>query len=257
MSQTKKNVIIGQLIFAFLTVSILVTIFAAQAEVMVMMFVCAIVSIVMSLGLLMLLLQVNKKFEENIQEVVRLKQRENNQLKKKQRIIDNIGQQHTEEFNVDEAFTRIMPAAGSDLNNIVAYTEQVLQNIAKEMEIVQGLVFVLNDKDQLFHISGEYAYYSEDRPRSFSLGETLSGQVAKNRKILTIKELPEGYITVLSGLGKSHPRQLIIIPIVYNHKSIGIMELASFKPFGENEELLLRNVGESMANLLNEIRNHL
>ena len=255
MNQTKKNAVRGQCILAFLTVSILATIFSAQAGGGWVMFVCAIVGIVLSLGLLMLLLQVNKKLEENIQEVDRLKQRENNQLKKKQRIIDDI-RQHTEEFNVDETFTRIMPAAGSDLHSISAYTEQVLQNIAKEMEIVQGLIFVLNDTDKLFHISGEYAFYSEERPRSFSLGESLSGQVAKNRKVMILKDLPEGYITVLSGLGKSHPRHLIIIPIVHNFESIGIMELASFKPFDENEEFLLRKVSETMANLLNELRNH-
>jgi putative methionine-R-sulfoxide reductase with GAF domain len=193
---------------------------------------------------------------KNDEEIVRLKQRVESQLKKKQRIIDNI-RQHTEVFDADEALTRIMPAADTDFRSVSAYTELVLQNIAKELEIVQGLVFVLNNTDNLFHISGEYAYYSEERPRSFLLGETLSGQVAKNQKILNVKELPEGYITVLSGLGKSYPRHMIIVPIVHNNESIGIMEVASFKPFGENEELLLRKISESMANLLNELMNRL
>jgi len=256
MSQTKKNIARGQWVFAFLTVSILATAGAAQTGVIVLLFVCAIISIVLSLGLLMLLLQANKGLEESMQEVARLKQRENNKLRKKQRIIEEI-RQYTDVFNVDEVFERIMPAAGSDLHSVSAYAEHVLKNIAKELEIVQGLIFVLNDADKLYHISGEYAYYSEERPRSFPLGETLSGQVAKNRKILNVKELPEGYITVLSGLGKCHPRHLIIVPIVYNLESIGIMELASFKPFGENEEILLRKVSESMAILLNELRNHI
>ena len=256
MNPIKKNAVTGQLIFAFLTVSILATIFAAQAEVFVVMYICAIVDIILSLGLLILFLQVNKKTENYIQDINRLKQRENNYLKKKQRIIDEI-RQHTDVFNVDEVFARIMPAAESDLRSVAAYSEQVLQNIAKEIEIVQGLVFVLDDKDQLFYMSGEYAFYSDERPRSFQLGETLSGQVAKNKKILNVKELPDKYITVLSGLGKSHPRHLIIVPIVYNNESIGIMELASFKPFDENEEALFQKVSESMANMLNELRNHI
>jgi putative methionine-R-sulfoxide reductase with GAF domain len=116
------------------------------------------------------------------------------------------------------------------------------------------LVFVLNDADQQFHISGEYAYFSEERPRSFPSGETLSGQVAQNQQLLNIKELPEGYITILSGLGKSAPRHLIIAPIVHNDVSIGVIELASFKPFGENEEALVRRICESMSDTLNKIR---
>jgi putative methionine-R-sulfoxide reductase with GAF domain len=254
MDQNKKNTVMGKWIFAFLTVSILATICAAQAEVMVLMFVCAVTGLILSFGLLILLMQTNKALDENIQEVVRLKQRENNHLKKKQRIIDDI-RQHTEVFNADEAFARIKPAAGTDFESIAAYTEKVLQNIAKEMDIVQGLVFVLNDADQLFHISGQYAYYSEEQPHSFPLGETLSGQVAKNRKLLNLKEIPDNYIAIISGLGKSSPQHLVIAPIVCNGKSIGIIELASFKPFGENEESLICKVNESMANLLNELRN--
>jgi GAF domain-containing protein len=256
MNQTKKNVVRGQWIFAFLTVSILANIYAAQAGLIILLFVCVITCLVLSLGLLILLLQENKELDKNLQEVLRLKQRENAYLKKKQRIIEDI-HNTTEDFNTDEVFARIMPAAGSDLDSITAYTEKVLQNIAKEMDIVQGLVFVLNNTDQLFHMSGQYAYYSDAPPHSFPLGETLSGQAAKNRKILNVKELPEGYITILSGLGKSAPRHLMIVPIVYNRESIGVMELASFKPFGENEELLLLKVSESMANLLKELRNEL
>jgi putative methionine-R-sulfoxide reductase with GAF domain len=147
-----------------------------------------------------------------------------------------------------------MHAVGTDFDNIAAYLEKVLQNIAKEIGIVHGLVFVLNDADHLFHVSGEYAYYSEEKPQSFPLGETLPGQVAKNRRLLNIKELPDGYITILSGLGKSNPRHLIIAPFLLNGKSIGVMELSSFKPFGENEELLIRRICEMMAELLNELR---
>ena len=120
--------------------------------------------------------------------------------------------------------------------------------------MVQGLVFVLSNIDQQFHISGEYAYFSEEQPRSFPLGETLSGQVAKSQKLLNVKELPEGYITVLSGLGKGNPRHLVIAPIICDGESIGVIELASFNPFGENEEALIRRVSELMANQLNELR---
>jgi len=213
-----------------------------------------IVNIILSLGLLILLLQANKALDKNFEEFVRLKQRENAKLKQEQQTADDTWQQ-TETFRADEALARIMPTEGTHFKNAAAYAEKLLQNIAKELDIVQGLVFMLNDADKLFHVSGEYAYFSEEQPHSFPLGETLSGQVAKNKKMLNLKELPDGYITVLSGLGKSAPRQLVIVPVVYEGESIGVMELASFKPFGENEELLALKISETMANLLNELRN--
>ena len=253
MNHTNKYFTQGLWVFALLVIGALASIYATQSNFTVLFFVCIILIIILSLGLLLLLLQANKAFEKDEEEIDRLRQREKIRLQKWQQATEI--RQHQEVFNINEALARIMPAAGTDFDTVAAYTENLLQNIAKELQIVTGLVFVLNDDDQMFHISGQYAYFSEERPRSFPLDETLSGQVAKNRRLLNIKDLPEGYITVLSGLGKSTPHHLIIAPIVYNHKSIGIIELASFKPFGENEESLIQNVCESMAHLLNELRN--
>jgi transcriptional regulator with GAF, ATPase, and Fis domain len=255
MSQTRKYYKRGQWLFAFLIVGMLATLYAAQTECTILLYACIIVNILLSLGLLILLLQTCRAFAKNEEEVVRLRQRESLHLQKKQQTTEGDSWQQMDVFRCDEALARIMPAAGSRFDNVAAYAEKTLQNVARELDIVQGLVFVLNDADQLFHLSGEYAYYSEELPRSFPLGETLSGQVAKNGKLLNVKELPDGYITILSGLGKSSPHHLIIAPIVHSDKSIGVLELASFKPFGENEELLVRRICESMADLLNELRN--
>jgi putative methionine-R-sulfoxide reductase with GAF domain len=253
MNKTNKYAKQGQWIFAILIVSILATIYAAQVKSTVLLFACTVISIILALGLLVLLLQTNKALTANAEEVDRLQQRETSRLQKKQQIISETMHQ-TENFNADEVAGKIVPAAEMHFDNAVAYTEKLLQHTAKELNIVQGLIFVLNDADQLFHISGEYAYYSEEQPRSFPLGETLSGQVAKNRQLLNVKEMPEGYITVLSGLGQSNPRHLIIVPIIYNGESIGVMELASFKPFSENEEAVAGKIAEAMAGKLNELR---
>jgi len=250
MNQTNKYFTTGLWFFAFQVVSIVA---AVGVGLQIVMLISIIINIILSLGLLILLLQANKALDKNVEETIRMKQRENAKLKHEQQTEDD-NQQYVELFRVDEALARIMPAAETPFKSATDYSEKLLQKIAKELDIVQGLVFVLNDADQLFHVSGEYAYFSEEQPRIFPMGETLSGQVAKNQKLLNLKEIPAGYITVLSGLGKSAPRQLLIVPIVYEGESIGVMELASFKPFGENEVFLVQKICESMANLLNELR---
>jgi len=254
MNRTNQYFTRGLWVFVFLTVGALTGMFAVQAKLNVLSFVCYIMVIILAFGLLFFVLQANRALWEREEEIVRLRQREKTRLQRWRQATDDNDLQHQEVFNGDEMLARIIPAAGTDFESVTGYTENVLQNIAKELDIVQGLIFVMSDVDQLFHISGQYAYYSNEQPQSFSLGETLSGQVAKNRKLLNVKELPEGYITVLSGLGKSTPQHLIIAPIVHNYKSIGVMELASFKPFGENEELLVSKICESMSDLLNEIK---
>ena len=253
MNKTRQFFSRGLWIFSFMIAGMLVLLYAIQSDNSPLLFVCIIFCFIFALGLMMVLLQADKTLDKKQIEIAQLEQHLNVLLQKDQQTA-NDHQQQEQSFKTDEMLARIMPATETHFNSVVAFNEKLLQNIAKELDIVQGLVYVLNDADNLFHMSGEYAYFSEGHQLAFPLGENLSGQVAKNKKMLNLKELPEGYITILSGLGKSAPRHLIITPILHADESIGIMELASFKPFGENEELLVRKISEEMANLLNELR---
>ena len=253
MNKTNQYFTRGLWIFALLIVCMFVLLYAIQVLNMPVLFICIIFCFILALGLMWLLMQANKTIEKNQQKILQLEHRVNILFQKEQQTTD-VQEQLVEVFKADEILAKIIPDVEIKFDTVAAYTEKILQNIAKELDIVQGLIFVLSDTDCMFHISGQYAYYSEEPPRSFPIGETLSGQVAKNQKIINISDLPNGYISILSGLGKSAPRHLIISPVVHGNESIGVMELASFKPFGENEATLVQKISEAMANLLNDLR---
>jgi len=250
MNKANKYFKRGLLIFILLTVSIIATLLFRDT---VLFYIFVVTAIVLALGTLLVLMQTKKEIENLLDDVSRLRQRERANMDKNQVKTDNV---FTEIFKIDESLARILPSQDTHFDNVNHFCEKVLQNIAKELGIVQGLVFVLDDIGQNFDVSGEYAYYSEERPRSFTLGETISGQVAKNQEMLNLKEIPEGYVTVLSGLGKSAPPHLLIAPVVYQENSIGVIELASFKPFGKNEEALAEKICETMAVRLNDLRTY-
>jgi transcriptional regulator with GAF, ATPase, and Fis domain len=137
-----------------------------------------------------------------------------------------------ETSNMEYYLNKILPKENAKLDS-AKYTEKILSNIAKEFDIVQGLFFVKENKTDMFNIAGKYAYFGEEQPKSFKLGETLSGQVAKNKTTLNLKEIPEDYVTILSGLGSSSPNNLLLIPIMLKDETVGVIELASFKKFGK------------------------
>ncbi len=253
MNQTAKYVKLGLWVFALIAVVAFATIYASQTGLTILLYAGIAINLILSLFLFLFVLQLDKGLKQSLTEIARLEKREQDRLLKERHAAEKAGAQ-VDEFKVDDVVERIMPASETTFDNVRQYTEKILQNIAKELGIVQGLAFVLPENDHLFHVSGEYAYFSEEQPRSFAIGKTLSGQVAKNQQLLNVKEMPEGYITILSGLGKGNPRHLVIAPIVYNGESIGVIELASFKPFGANEEQTIRKVAESMVGKLNELR---
>lgn len=152
-------------------------------------------------------------------------------------------------LNVENYIRKIIPKEDAKLD-LVKYTEKILSNIAKEFDIVQGLFFVKEKESDIFNIAGKYAYFGDEEPKSFSLGETLSGQVAKNKTTLNLKEIPDGYVTILSGLGSSSPNHLIIIPIVLEEKTVAIIELASFKKFKQNFSDLFEGMSDQIGKSL-------
>jgi putative methionine-R-sulfoxide reductase with GAF domain len=109
-----------------------------------------------------------------------------------------------------------------------SFTESFLINLSKKVEIVQGLFYLFDKKEKKFKVSAKYAYYNEEEPETFDFGEGLSGQVAKDMKPMIITDIPENYLTVISGLGSSSPTNLLILPVIYRNKVIGIIELASY-----------------------------
>lgn len=168
--------------------------------------------------------------------------------KSKQQIVDK-DENEEELLDVENYIKKILPKVDSKLK-LEKYTEKILSNIAKEFDIVQGLFFVKDREKDIYHITGKYAYFGDEEPESFTLGETLSGQVAKNKVALNLKDIPDNYITILSGLGSSSPNHLIIIPIVVGDKAIAIIELASFKDFKRNFSDLFEGMSNQISKTL-------
>ncbi|MCG8411443.1 MAG: GAF domain-containing protein [Bacteroidales bacterium] len=157
---------------------------------------------------------------------------------------------NTESINIKEYIQRIIPKEKS--KDIEKYTERILSNIAKEFDVVQGLFFIKERTSDIFKNISKYAYLGEQEPQNFKLGETLSGQVAKNKTMLHLKDIPENYVTILSGLGTSSPNNLLIIPVVHNHVTIGIIELALFKEISNQYDTLFKELSNVLGAKLNE-----
>jgi signal transduction histidine kinase/CheY-like chemotaxis protein/CHASE3 domain sensor protein len=67
-------------------------------------------------------------------------------------------------------------------------------------------------------------------PERFSLKEGLLGQVAANGRPMIVNDVPEGYLTIGSALGRDRPRHLIIAPVHADAAVNGVIELGFFHP---------------------------
>ncbi|HEV2342712.1 MAG TPA: HAMP domain-containing protein, partial [Actinocrinis sp.] len=91
------------------------------------------------------------------------------------------------------------------------------------------------------------------RPTRFRLGQSLVGQAARSRRIIAVDNLPAGYVAISSGLGHAAPASLIVLPIVVEGQVLGVIELASVRPFTPVHRAFLEQLMETIGVNVNTI----
>jgi PAS domain S-box-containing protein len=85
-------------------------------------------------------------------------------------------------------------------------------------------------------------------------GDGLTGQVWAEKNYIYLKEVPEDYIQLTSGLGKSLPRSVLIVPMVLNNVVFGVIEVASLHYFEQYQIDFLVKTGENIASTLSILK---
>ncbi|MEY4100399.1 MAG: hypothetical protein RL300_1570, partial [Pseudomonadota bacterium] len=83
--------------------------------------------------------------------------------------------------------------------------------------------------------------------RQFARGDGLLGQVAASGKATVIRELPEGYLMLASGLGQHEPSVLILVPLVQSGEVLGVLELAVFSAPTDTQWKLVQELSAAVV----------
>jgi len=146
----------------------------------------------------------------------------------------------------------------NNTDNMETFTYNVISNLVKYTNSNQGALFLLNvddDQDQYLTMSSCYAYdrkkYVDKR---IELGSNLVGQCFLEGETIYMTDIPENYISITSGLGDANPNTLVIVPLKFNEKVFGVMELASFHNYEAYQIAFIEKLGESIASTISTVR---
>jgi CheY-like chemotaxis protein len=67
-------------------------------------------------------------------------------------------------------------------------------------------------------------------PERFAPGDGLLGQAAQDNRTLHVPDVPDGYLTLGSALGRGSPRHLVIAPLAADRRVNGVIELGFVQP---------------------------
>ncbi|MCB0430887.1 MAG: response regulator [Flavobacteriales bacterium] len=82
-------------------------------------------------------------------------------------------------------------------------------------------------------------------------GIGLVGQVALEQKIIRFNNLPKDYLQTTSGTGEANVTYLTGLPLIYNNKLVGVLELGTFEVIPEEHMRTLSGHTENIAIAVN------
>lgn len=125
--------------------------------------------------------------------------------------------------------------------------KSLLSFISPLLEVGHSALYIYDALSHQLCMTGGYGCRPTEDDNCFALGESLVGQCAQEKKVITLSDLPDDYIRIGSALGDAVPRHLYLFPILLQDNILGVLELASFKSFSERERDFLDELMATLA----------
>jgi signal transduction histidine kinase/HAMP domain-containing protein/CheY-like chemotaxis protein len=140
--------------------------------------------------------------------------------------------------------------------DLAIVAELIMDELAPLVGAQHGTFFLAEPVDgdtQLRLIAGYGLRTDKTAPIQYRLGQSLIGQVARSKRSIIVANLPEGYVTISSGLGEAPPANLAVLPILFEDQVLGVIELASFTSFSPVQTDFLEQLTETLGVNFNTI----
>ncbi|HEY5915867.1 MAG TPA: GAF domain-containing protein, partial [Chryseolinea sp.] len=133
----------------------------------------------------------------------------------------------------------------------------LIVNLVRTIHANQGAIFILitENEQEILEMQSCYAFNrTKHLAQKIAPGEGLVGQAFLEKETMNLREVPDRFVRITSGLGEANPRHILIVPLKMNETIVGMVELASFKEFQKHEINFVEKIGESIAYTVSSIR---
>ena len=137
-----------------------------------------------------------------------------------------------------------------DLNKV---GRMLLSELAPLVNAQNGVIY-LSEGDVGLRLLSAFADEGAKghRPR-LKVGQGLIGQCALDQRRMLITDMPSGVVPITSGLFKATPRNIIILPVLFEGQVKAVIELASVEHFTDLQTSFLDQLTASIGIVLNSI----
>ncbi|MCY7378932.1 MAG: HAMP domain-containing protein [Gemmatimonadaceae bacterium] len=149
-------------------------------------------------------------------------------------------------------FSRMMQGQ-KDLESV---SRLIMSELTPLVSAHHGAFFIMDSEAGVpsARLIASYAYRARKHVGNrFAIGEGLVGQSVLEKEPILLQNVPDDYIQITSGLGEAPPRNIIVLPVLFEGEVKAVIELASFLPFSQIHQTFLDQLTESIGVVLNMI----
>jgi CheY-like chemotaxis protein/signal transduction histidine kinase/HAMP domain-containing protein len=131
----------------------------------------------------------------------------------------------------------------------------LLSELAPLVDAQQGVIYQMESEESasMVLLSAFAADGPDGQLRRLRIGEGLVGQCAAEKRRMLISDLPENTVPIRSGLFEAVPRNVIVLPVLFEDRVKAVIELASLSNFTASHLAFLEQLTASIGIVLNSI----
>lgn len=163
------------------------------------------------------------------------------------------GQREQEEKFISLGINKIAEILRANTDGIEQLSDALIRGLVKYLNINQGAIFIAEGENEqrALVLRACFAYerkkYLEKR---IGINEGLVGQCFLEQEMIYLTEVPSEYVRITSGLGDAPPSAVLLMPVKTNDEIVGVIELASFSEFTQNQIEFIRKACENIASAI-------
>jgi HAMP domain-containing protein/signal transduction histidine kinase/DNA-binding response OmpR family regulator len=139
--------------------------------------------------------------------------------------------------------------------DLLTLGRMLLSELAPLVDAQQGVMFVADTagKPVLRHLAGYADVARSEAGLTVRFGEGLIGQCAAHKRIILLDDVPPETVQIESALLSARPRNVIVLPVLFENEIKAVIELASLSEFTASQRVFLEQLTGSIGIVLNTI----
>ncbi|CAM4185223.1 histidine kinase [Bacillus manliponensis] len=142
------------------------------------------------------------------------------------------------------------------ISSIDTFGQKVLGGLIEKTKASFGAFYLREETENGIYYIKKASFADQNAEvgkQSFKIGEGLIGQCALEKKNFILNEIPDDFRLISSGLVEVRPKNLFIIPILFEDEVIAVIELASITEISDLHQDLIQQILDNLGLTIHSI----